>query len=324
MKIGLVDLGGKIINNALMKLSTFYKDKGAEILLNDVPSTVDKVFCSVLFTWDKQKALKLQSVYDNIQFGGTGWDYNIELPPEVEKCKPDYSLYTIDDIYPRIRGIMTKKTKRKKAQTIVNMGIGFTSRGCVRDCGFCMVPKKEGCFKQVNEIKDLINPRSNIITLLDNNFTADPYMIEKCKEIKERDLVVDISQGIDVRLLTEKKAKALSEINHLRSIHYAWDLIKYEKQVMKGIDILSNHIKKWRQMCFMLVGYNTSFKEDMYRFNRLKDLKVDPYVMIYNKKSDIKLKHFARWVNGRIYKKCSWEEYEPWIKAQRQQQLKFA
>lgn len=25
---------------------------------------------------------------------------------------------------------------------------------------------------------------------------------------------------------------------------------------------------------------------------------------------------FTRWVNGRIYKACSFEEYEPWVKAQ--------
>jgi hypothetical protein len=66
----------------------------------------------------------------------------------------------------------------------------------------------------------------------------------------------------------------------------------------------------------MLVGFNTSFEEDMYRFRMLRELKVDPYVMIYNQLKDVRLKHFARWVNGRIYKSCTWEEYEPWIKSQ--------
>ena len=69
-------------------------------------------------------------------------------------------------------------------------------------------------------------------------------------------------------------------------------------------------------MCFMLVGFNTSFEEDMYRFHKLRELKVDPFVMIYNQKDDKRLKHFARWVNARIYKSCKWTEYQPWIKAQ--------
>ena len=49
-------------------------------------------------------------------------------------------------------------------------------------------------------------------------------------------------------------------------------------------------------MCFMLVGYNTSFEEDMYRFRKLTEEKIDPYVMIYNKMDDTKLKHFARYI----------------------------
>jgi predicted dehydrogenase len=32
--------------------------------------------------------------------------------------------------------------------------------------------------------------------------------------------------------------------------------------------------------------------------------------------NNLKLKHFARWVNSRIYKKCSFENYEPWIREQ--------
>ncbi|WP_069649661.1 radical SAM protein [Caloranaerobacter ferrireducens] len=322
MRIGLVDFDGKIPNLALMKLSTYYKQQGAKVFLNEFPRDVDKVYCSVLFTWNKEKALILRDVYKNIEFGGTGWDITKHLPPEVEKCNPDYELYQMKDIYKRLGGIMKKETKIKKAKTLLNMGIGFTSRGCIRNCGFCFVPEKEGKFKQVADIKDLINPKSNVITLLDNNFTADPDMIDKCKEIKERDLIVDISQGIDVRLLTEEKAKALSEIKHLRSIHYAWDLMSFENSIIEGIKLLSKYIKPWKHMCFMLVGFNTSFEEDMYRFRRLVEMNVDPYVMIYNKKGDARLKHFARWVNGRIYKVCEWNEYEPWKKAQRQ--LSFA
>lgn len=318
LKIGLIDFDGKIPNLALMKLSTFYKSKGAQIFLNDIPKNIDKVYCSVLFTWNKEKASELKNLYKNIVFGGTGWDLEIKLPEEIENSKPHYDLYKVEDIHSRLGGIMKKETRLAKAETIVNMGIGFSSRGCVRNCGFCFVPKKEGKLYQVSEIKDIINPRSNVITLLDNNFTADPDLIEKCKEIKERNLIVDLNQGIDVRLMTEERAAALASIKHLRSVHYAWDLIPSENKVMEGIQILSQHIKPYRHMCFILVGYNTSFEEDIYRFKRLAELKVDPYVMIYNKQGDLRLKHFARWVNSRIYKTCSFEEYHPWKKVSKE------
>lgn len=319
-KIGLIDYDGKIPNLALMKLSTYYKSQGYEVYLNDFDK-VDKVFCSVLFTWNKEKAEQLKDMYANIEFGGTGWDLTTTLPDEIEELNPDYDLYTPEFLYKRVSGIMTKTTRMQKAQTLADMGIGFTSRGCIRNCGFCFVPKKEGKFHQVSEIKDIINPKSNVITLLDNNFTADPDMIAKCKEIKERDLIVDFTQGLDIRIMNEEKANALTQIKHLRSIHYAWDLMQYEKEIHEGIKILSKYIKTYKHMCFTLVGYNTTFEEDIYRFEKLRDLKVDPYIMIYNKKGTAKLHHFARWVNSRIYKICNFDEYEPWIKAQKEKQI---
>lgn len=314
--IGLIDFDGKNVNLALMKISTFFKNLGFKVYLNNFSaSQVDKVFCSVLFTWNMVKAEKLKYVYPNIEFGGTGYSLEKKLPEEVEKLSPDYNLYRFKDIYPRMKGIMKKETKIAKSETIVNAGIGRTSTGCIRACAFCIINKKEGCFKQADEIKDIVRPNSNILTLLDNNITADPYCVDKLNEIKERNLIVDITQGIDIRLMTSEKARALSDVKHLRSIHYAWDLMEYENQVLKGIDLFSEFVKPYRHMCFVLVGFNTTFCEDMYRVRKLIDRKVDPYVMIYNKKKDNKeLCHFARWINSRIYKKCSFNEYEPYKK----------
>lgn len=315
MRIGLIDYDSKIPNLALMKISTYHKAQGDTVTFNDFGA--DKLYCSVIFERSRKEAEKLKRQYPHMIIGGTGWDLSVKLPPEIHGCKPDYNLYTQEIIYPRIRGgIATKASKLKKAEVIVNAGMGFTSRGCVRSCGFCVVPKSEGEFRQENEIKDLLNPRSNVLILFDNNLTADPYCLDKLKEIKERDLRVDITQGIDVRLLTPEKAKALSEVKHLRSIHYAWDLMSFERPVMEGIKILSQHIKVWKQMCFMLVGFNTTFEEDMYRFRRLIELGIKPYVMVYNRKPDVRLKHFAGWVNSRKHTVCSFEEFTPWVKAQ--------
>jgi hypothetical protein len=137
-------------------------------------------------------------------------------------------------------------------------------------------------------------------------------------------LTVDISQGIDVRLLTPEIAKALSDVKHLRSIHYAWDLMSFERQVLSGISLLSKNVKKWRQMCFMLTGFDTIFEEDMYRFNRLIEIGVKPYVMPYNKKfKDKRHFYFTGWVNSRKHTVCTFEEYEPWVRAQNNRQLSF-
>lgn len=319
MKVLLIDFDGKIPNLALMKISTWYKQQGHDVYLNQCMKP-EKVYISTLFSWNKPKVENLLKLYPTAEIGGTGWDIKKTLPDEIEACRPDYELYTVDDIYKRIKGgIGKRESKLIKAETIGNAGIGFTSRGCVRKCGFCFVPPKEGRLHKVGEIADLINPKSNVVILLDNNLTADPDCIDKLHEIRDRGLIVDITQGIDVRLMTPEIAQALGEVKHLRSLHYAWDLMAFENQVLDGIKILSNNVKKWRHLCFMLTGYNTSFEEDMYRFRRLNELGIRPYVMPYNLEFPTKKHHyFARWVNGRIHTVCSFDEYEPWVKAQGQ------
>lgn len=316
--IGLIDVDGKLPNLALMKISNYYKSMGeqVEFVRPDARKhDYEKIYASAIFTKSKLECIKLQEYYeDRIEIGGTGWDIEKRLPKEIESIKPDYDLYTADMIYPKIKGIMTKERKQEKAKQIVNAGIGFTSRGCVRKCPFCFVPKKEGEFRQDQEIKDIINPRSNVIIINDNNITADPYCIDKLHEIRDRNLIVDINQGYDVRLMTPEIAQALSEVHHLRSLHYAWDSMGFENQVLEGIKIMSKFIPYSRHMCFCLVGFNTTFEDDMYRVRKLLELGVIPYIMRYNERhDDIRLNHFARWINAFIYKAVpNFDDYEPW------------
>lgn len=318
MKIGLIDVDGKLPNLALMKISSFYKSAGEEVEFvhpNAKKDEYEKIYASAIFTKSFQECQHLEEYYEErIEIGGTGYgDITKRLPEEIEKMKPDYDLYTAEKIKTKIKGIMTRQRKSQKAQQIVDAGIGFTSRGCIRNCPFCFVPKKEGSFRQESEIRDLINPRSNILILHDNNITADPYCIEKLHEIRDRKLIVDINQGCDIRLMTPEIAQAMSQVRHLRSVHYAWDLMAYEKQVLEGIRVISKFIPASRHMCFVLVGFNTTFEEDMYRIRRLDELGVRPYIMRYNeRRDDIRLNHFARWVNGHIYKVCDFEDYAPW------------
>lgn len=315
MRIGLIDVDSRLPNLALMKISSYYKSNDCEVEFVQAGRNYDKIFASAIFKRSYNDCLKLKDYYgDLIEIGGTGWDLKKVLPEEIERMKSDYSLYSVDEIVPRIKGISTKQRKIEKASEIVYANTGFTSRGCIRNCSFCCVPIKEGKFRNVAEIKDLINTNSNILILHDNNLTADPYCIDKLQEIKDRKLIVDINQGCDIRLMTDDIAQALSEVKHLRSLHYAWDLMGFEEQVLSGINTLSKYIKNYKHMCFTLVGFNTTFEEDMYRFRRLNELGVRPYVMKYNEKNDdARLNHFSRWVNSFIYKAVpDFEEYEPW------------
>ena len=192
MRIGLIDFDGKIPNLAVMKLSAFHRAVGDEVVLNPLSAIdIDKAYCSVLFEKNGTAAEALRNVYRDIEFGGTGYDLETVLPDHIEQLRPDYDLYKIEDIAPRLKGILTREKRLHKAKTLVEAGIGFTTRGCVRNCPFCVVPKKEGKLRKSSEIADIINPKSNVVIILDANFTADPDCLQKLKEIKERNLVVD-------------------------------------------------------------------------------------------------------------------------------------
>lgn len=334
MNIGIIDYDSKIVNLAMMKVSAYHKSLGHRVILNpSSPEGLDKTYVSVLFTHNQGKAIEQYRHYPNVDFGGSGIDLRKDLPAEIELSRPDYDLYSMMDIFPRIASRIAKtESKMASAQEIVNAGIGYTTRGCIRTCSWCAVPVKEGALRQVAEIEELINPRSNRLILLDNNLTADPRALEKLQTIKRLGLHVDITQGIDVRLLedNDELSRALSGVKFMRSLCYAWDIPQAESIVLKGIKSLSRYIKTWRHMCYCLCGFTSSFEEDMMRVRKLHEVGVLPYIMVYRNPHDqdvaktpqseykrIRLGHFSRWVNGKFFKKITFDEYRPWINARR-------
>lgn len=184
--IGLIDIDGKIPNLALMKIAAYYKARNIPIEFVRAGATYQKIYASAIFSRSASLCQDLLTQYgEKIEIGGTGYSLTKRLPPDMEAMRPDYDLYNSTAIAKRIKGIMTTACRAKKAETIVNAGIGFTSRGCIRSCKFCVVPQKEGAFHRVAELGDLINPKSNLVILNDNNITADPDCVRTLAEAKK-------------------------------------------------------------------------------------------------------------------------------------------
>lgn len=288
MKIGLFDIDSRpgFGNLALMKLSAHYKKEGNEVeFYNPLwNKSYDLVFASKIF----RKSHKNDAYIPlNCICGGSGFIENECLPEEDEHLMPDYSLYGL------------------------NYSLGFTTRGCIRDCGFCIVRQKEGYIKEHAEIEEFLNPKSNRIILLDNNFLALPSHFEKLQKFIIKGWRIDFNQGLDLRLVNRTNAELLAKVKTFKQFHFAWDLMGDEEEIKKGLRFLIGAgIKPYRILVFILCGYDTNFEEDQYRFNELWALGVYPYVMKYNGETGNKiLNHFARWVNGKAFKACTWEEY---------------
>ncbi|MCK4464844.1 MAG: radical SAM protein [Bacteroidales bacterium] len=271
-----------------MKLSTYHKQKGdeTEFYKPIFIKTYDRIYVSKIFT-----KFHINECYIPENFyraGGSGFDLERKLPNEIEHIMPDYSLYNL------------------------NYSLGFTTRGCIRNCGFCIVREKEGNIKEHAEVEEFLNPKSDIVILLDNNFLALPSHIKKLQKYIDKGWKMDFNQGLDIRLINKENAKLLARIKHLKQIHFAWDLMNYEEEFKEGIKILFKAgIKSYRIMVFVLCGFNTNFEEDFYRFNELLSLGVDPFIMIYGD-VDRKTKEFSRWVNKRLYKFCELEDFIKW------------
>ncbi len=314
MKIGLIQIDGKLPNLALMKLSTYHKSKGDEVYLmrDSIVSRrlidFDKVYISCIFDKNKKKAIALQKQFKNAEVGGIGVDNHIKLPEEVEHLMPDYDLYGVD------------------------YSMGFITRGCIRNCEFCKVPKHEGLIKKNCGIYEFWDRRHKEIIILDNNLLAIPEQFRKIShQLIKEDLKVDFNQGLDIRLLTEEFAEILQKLKPLKFWRFAFDNLKYEKEFRRGAEMLVNKGLKHKVMIYVLVGFDSTIEEDMRRFEIIKDYGFDSFCMVYGDGNRIigdtsqldrmnktrmpignkkRYKDLARYVNRKeIYKTTTWEEY---------------
>ena len=247
MKIGLIKLDGKLTNIALEKIKLYHEQKGDNVkFISELEAVCyDKVYCSSIFSFTNKNYIRNDWIC-----GGTGFDLSVKLPPEIENMKP-------------------------------KINVGFTTRGCIRNCEFCIVPKAEGKIRVVGDIYDFWDGESKDIILYDNNILALPKHFDFiCGQIKKENLRVDFNQGLDCRLLTEKICQKLSELRH-KEYHFAFDDVAYEINVRKAIELLKKYGIK-RSTWYVLIGFNTDFENDYYRINLLRDNNQNVYVQRYN------------------------------------------
>jgi len=290
MNVLLIDIDSKIpyLNLALMKISAWHKIQGDTVGF-DVQDP-DKVYISCIFSQNKPQAKGIASFYDEaeIDIGGSGINLKKQLPEEIEIIKPDYDLYP--STYSQ----------------------GYTTRGCIRKCPFCIVPEKEGMIHEAQHPSEFHDPKFDTCMIMDNNLFAAPdyWQAEVFHWFIENKIKMLSSQGWDIRLLTEGRAKCLKAIRHTGILHFAWDNIFDEPEVIKGIEILKRTGFDLRHKIsfYVLAGFNSTINDDLYRLRKLKTLGVQAFVMPYRKTPQINA--LARWANRPwLYWKFDFEDY---------------
>lgn len=153
-----------------------------------------------------------------------------------------------------------------------------------------------------------LNPNGKHIEVLDNNLFANPEWKSAAEELINLKQPVNF-HGIDAKIMTEEHAYYLNKkIKRYKQIHIAWDNPKEE--LLPRLQDIRKHIKPYKLMCFVLIGYLSTPEEDLYRIEKLRELKIDPFVMPYDKSHKYQRK-FARWVNHKaIFKSVKWEDHK--------------
>ena len=287
MRIRLIDVDGHNFPNLpLMKISAYHKSLGDEVEwydpLLDWITVPDIVYMSKVFSYTSDYEHPING--KKIIKGGTGYYFpsgGEPLPKEIEDSFPDYSIYP----------------------QFADTAYGFLTRGCPRECDFCIVAEKEGKkSRKVADLSSFWNGQKNVV-LLDPNLFACKEWKELSQQLIDSKAWIDFSQGCDIRLMTPEKINVLQQMK-IKQIHFAWD--RYEEK-----DIIVPKFQQFKEATgwdyrkmtvYVLCGFDTSFEQDLERIYILRDLGYSPYVMIYDKyklKRSDPLKKLQRWVNSR-------------------------
>lgn len=274
MNIGLHDSDNTGFPNlALMKLSAWHKAQGDEVEWWNPLLTYDRVYSSKVFTFTPESPY----LPENTVKGGTGYGIMDELPPEVDAMFPDYSLYPKCD-----------------------HAIGFLTRGCIRKCPWCIVPKKEGKIRPYMSWREIKRPDSRDIVFMDNNVLACPWGLEQIEDMCGKNVRVDFNQGLDARLITDDVAKMLSRLKWIEFIRMSADTDAMLDVVITAIKRLQEYgVKPYRAFVYVLVQDIESAER---RAIALRDIGAVPFAQPYrdftsNAEPPTELKDLARWVN---------------------------
>ena len=232
----------------LLKLSTYYRKKGATTeLVHGTEDSIKKepqlIYITSLFTWSWEPVWRAVRHYSDLFPNADLWLGGLyaSLMPEHASMSGVHPDRIYKGIFPEAENLMPDYELVPEWNTKEKASILFSSRGCIRTCGFCAVPQLEGKITEsVRSLEDLIYPEHNKVILFDNNFLASPKWQTILDDIIRLDLRVDFNQGLDARLIKPQVAKRLAEVKIDKVIRLSYDSSRSGEDVKQAIQYLKD------------------------------------------------------------------------------------
>ena len=317
MRIGIVDVdchgdkkkwGATVYPNiALAKIARYHKERGDEVEWALPFEHYDILYMSKIFNFTPDIDIAYNA--DKIIKGGTGYDIYSKLPDKIDRLQPDYS------IYPNLPN---------------DTAYGFLTRGCRRNCSWCVVPRKEGKVKPYMDIDEIaIEGRTNIVLMDNNILAAGDYCTEQLNKIIERGYRIDFNQAMDARLVNEDNAKLIAKVKWINGrIRFGCDTHGQIKDCERAMELINANGFMGEYFLYTMIGGNNDFAECYsrihYWWKKLQDFRknkvgraVYAYAQPYrdpDKKNTppIWQLDMARWVNNRmIFCTTDFKDFSP-------------
>ena len=270
----------------------------------------DQAFVSVVFTWDMprawQRAMWLHHAGYQVSVGG----------PAVHAKTPHREA---------LREIATIGGSLPDVVASHNPQATFASRGCPVGCWFCIVPSMEG--RDFTLIEDFpVRP-----ILCDNNLSALPadfqdHIVSRYRETGVP--LLDANSGFEPRTFDEEVFARWKPINR-GPWRFALDDQGDVPHVLRVLEMLKDKVAdRSRKRVYVLIG-NEPFESCMERIQMVIDGGAEPYVQPVMKLNALErepwlidlygwtrqeLVDVARWVNGWVWRDCSFEDYDRSLK----------
>lgn len=298
MIIGLHDAEKEVLvkgksfpNYALMKISAYHKKQGDLVNWWNPLLHYDRVYSSKVFDFTPINPY----LPDNAIRGGSGYSdipIKSELPYEIENMFPDYSIYPNCDY-----------------------AIGYLTRGCIRNCRWCIVPRKEGKIRAYRTWQELVRQDTKKLVLMDNNILACEHGINQLESLIGSGYMIDLNQGMDARLVDDCIAEILSKLKWIRFIRFSCDQKSQIEPIRKTIELLGKHgVKPYRIFIYLLVTNDIQDASD--RVEALKGYKAinlfaqaerNEWLGIMPNKAQLEFQQ--RYIYGGCYRNETWYEY---------------